>query len=152
MLALERRATVHETGAGGAVEVRSQPFGGAIRILNLNTVRNLLGAFHFDSERSLAEQISASLSDHQPGPYCGSFVFSTSILTTISFLRPIQGRELVEEFAETLRRDLKPQQYVCKPLTTIVENEATPTDNIHAKGIPTVGSTVFSKPPSRTRL
>ena len=44
----------------------------------------------------------------------------------------------MEEFAETLGINLKPEQYVFRPLTTIVENRAAPTDNIHAKGISTV--------------
>jgi hypothetical protein len=52
MLALERKATLHK----GEVEVKCQPFGGAIRILDLEAVHGLLGDFHFDSERSRAEQ------------------------------------------------------------------------------------------------
>jgi hypothetical protein len=138
MLALERRATLHETEAGRAVEVRSRPFGGAIRILNLNTVRNLLGAFHFDSERSLAEQDFRIVIRLTAWSLLRESCLQHINLDNDLILETNPRRELVEEFAETLRINLKPQQYVCKPLTTIVENEATPTDNIHAKGIPTV--------------
>ena len=41
MIALERRATLRETKSGPVVHIRSQPFGGAIRIRDLNAVREL---------------------------------------------------------------------------------------------------------------
>src|SRR3990170_5941352 len=56
MLALERKATLHEAENGRVIEVKSQPFGGAIRIRDLRTLRDLIGDFHFDSERSRSEQ------------------------------------------------------------------------------------------------
>ena len=56
MFALERKATLRRTEDGEAVRVKSQPFGGAIRILDLSVVQDLVGDFHFDSERSRAEQ------------------------------------------------------------------------------------------------
>jgi hypothetical protein len=49
---LERKATLRED----KVEVKSQPFGGAIRILDLDTIHDMIGDFHFDSERSRTEQ------------------------------------------------------------------------------------------------
>ncbi len=55
-LALERKATLHRAADDAAVRVRSQPFGGGIRILDLSAVHDLVGDFHFDSERSRAEQ------------------------------------------------------------------------------------------------
>src|SRR6266496_4462703 len=56
MLALERKATLYEAKNERVVEVKSQPFGGAIRILDLNMMRDLIGDFHFDSKRSRSEQ------------------------------------------------------------------------------------------------
>ena len=56
MLALERKATLHETESGRMVKVKSQPFGGAIRIRDLMTLHDLIGDFHFDSERSRSEK------------------------------------------------------------------------------------------------
>src|SRR5258706_13344807 len=56
MLALERKATLHEINSGHVVEVKSQPFGGAIRILELNASHDLFGDFLFDSQRSRSEQ------------------------------------------------------------------------------------------------
>jgi hypothetical protein len=45
---------------------------------------------------------------------------------------------LVEEFGETLGINLKSEQYVYSPVTTIVEGEAAATGNIYARGNPTV--------------
>jgi hypothetical protein len=45
---------------------------------------------------------------------------------------------LAEEFADALKINLQPEQYVSKPVATVVENEAMPTDNVHAEGAPTV--------------
>src|SRR5918999_609182 len=56
MLALERKATLLKTESGHAVEVITQPFGGAIRIRDLKMLRELIGDFHFDSEESRSEK------------------------------------------------------------------------------------------------
>jgi hypothetical protein len=45
---------------------------------------------------------------------------------------------LTEEFDDALKISLKPEQYVSKPVTTLTEDEAAPTENIHARGVPTV--------------
>ena len=39
MLALERKATLYETEHEHVIEVKSQPFGGAIRILDVDAIR-----------------------------------------------------------------------------------------------------------------
>ena len=53
MLALERKATVLK---GGSVNVRAQPFGGGVRILDPDPLKQILGEIEFDSERSKQEQ------------------------------------------------------------------------------------------------
>ncbi len=53
MLALERRATVRKDGS---VSIRSQPFGGGVRILNPAPLQAIIGKIQFDSERSKQEQ------------------------------------------------------------------------------------------------
>ncbi|HAV77574.1 MAG TPA: hypothetical protein DCX53_09510, partial [Anaerolineae bacterium] len=52
MLALERKATMYKD----EVEVWSQPFGGAIRILDEVAIYDSIREFNFDSERSRSEQ------------------------------------------------------------------------------------------------
>ena len=53
MLALERKATVLQDGS---VNVRAQPFGGGVKILDPNSLEELLGELRFDSERSKLEE------------------------------------------------------------------------------------------------
>ena len=43
-------------------------------------------------------------------------------------------RELVEEFDDALKIDLKTYQYIYQPVATIIEEDPAPTANIHAKG------------------
>jgi hypothetical protein len=54
MLALEWRDTLREGSL--AVAVKSQPFGGTIRILEPGLLRDAIGDFHFHIERSRPEQ------------------------------------------------------------------------------------------------
>lgn len=138
MLALERKATLHEKENERLVEVKSQPFGGAIRILDLNAVHDLIGDFHFDSARSRAEQDFRLLI--RPSSWSVLREFCIQHLSHIvdPILETDPTRELVEEFGDTLKINLQPGQYISKPVATVVENKATPTYNIHTKGILTV--------------
>jgi hypothetical protein len=138
MLALERKATLRETEDGRAVKIKSQPFGGAIRILNVDAVRDLLGDFHFGSERSLAEQDFRIFIQPEAWPVLREFCLEHINLDYDLILETSPRRELVEEFAETLSINLKSEQYVYSPATTIVEGEAAATDNVYARGNPTV--------------
>jgi len=45
---------------------------------------------------------------------------------------------LVEEFTDALKISLKPDQYILKPVATVVEDDPAPTENIHATGHLTV--------------
>ena len=44
------------------------------------------------------------------------------------------ARELSEEFADALTINLKPEQYVSRPVAIVVEEDPAPTENIHARG------------------
>jgi hypothetical protein len=134
MLALERKATLLDN----KVEVKSQPFGGAISILDVNAIHNLIGDFHFDSERSRSEQDFRLFI--RPSSWSAVREFCIQHLSRVddSILESDPARELAEEFHDALKINLKPEQYVSKPVATVVEDEAAPTENIRAKGIPTV--------------
>ncbi|HXD11811.1 MAG TPA: hypothetical protein VN653_17225 [Anaerolineales bacterium] len=134
MLALERKATLR----GTKVDVKSQPFGGAIRILDLDAMHDLIGDFHFDSERSRAEQDFRLFIRPSSWSVLREFCIQHLSLVDDSILETDPARELVEEFADALKINLQPEQYASKPAATVVEDESTPTENIHAKGIPTV--------------
>ncbi len=134
MLAVERKATLHEK----KVEVKSQPFGGAIRILDLNAMHDLIGDFHFDSERSRSEQDFRLFIRPSNWSVLREFCIQHLSLVDDPILETDPARELVEEFEDALKINLQPEQYVSKPVATVVEDEAAPTENIHARGIPTV--------------
>ncbi|HSB67043.1 MAG TPA: hypothetical protein VLD65_10715 [Anaerolineales bacterium] len=134
MLALERKATLREN----KVEVKSQPFGGAIRILDLDAIHDMIGDFHFDSERSRTDQDFRLFIRPSTWPVLREFCIQRLSLDNDPILETDPTRELVEEFADALKINLQPEQYASKPVATVVENEATPTENIHARGIHTV--------------
>lgn len=138
MLALERKATLREAEHEHIVEVKSQPFGGAIRILDVNAIHDLIGDFHFDSERSRSEQDFRLFI--QPSSWSVLREFCIQHLSRVddSILETDPTRELVEEFTDALKVNLQPEQYTCKPVGTVVENDPVPTENIRAQGIPTV--------------
>jgi len=145
MLALERKATLlfapaaASRGHGGApgkrfVNVKSQPFGGALRILDLHSLQSLIGHFHFDSEQSLSEQDFRIFIRPSAWKTVQQFCLQHFIHADNPILESGPGRELVEEFAETLKTDLKPDQFTWEPVGTIIENTPSPTENVYARG------------------
>lgn len=137
MLALERKATLHEAKSGGVVEVKSQPFGGAIRISDLHAIHDLIGDFNFDSERSRSEQDFRIFIRPSDWSAVREFCIEHLNCADDPFLETDPRRELVEEFADALKMNLKPDQYIHKPVATVIEDDPSPTENIHAKGYPT---------------
>lgn len=138
ILALERKATLHESKTGRHVEIKSQPFGGAIRIQNLNLLKDAIGDFQFDSDRSRSEQDFRILINPLHWEAVREFCIQQFNRDDDSILETNPGRELAEEFYDALGVNIKPEQYISMPVTTIIENKAMPTRNIHAMGIPTV--------------
>src|SRR3990172_1141925 len=138
MLALERKATLHKAESGRVVEVKSQPFGGAIRILDLRALRELIGDFHFDNERSRSEQDFRIFIRPSDWDVVRDFCIQHFSRVDDPILETDPRRELAEEFADALKINLTPDQYILKPVGTVVEGDPAPTENIHAKGILTV--------------
>jgi hypothetical protein len=138
MLALERKATLRRAEDRLQVRVKSQPFGGAIRILDLSALQDVVGDFHFDSERSQAEEDFRIFI--RPAFWSSLRVFCLEHIVRDDdpTLETSPSRELAEEFAETLSVNLRLHQYVCKPVTNVVEDRVKLTDNIYALGSRTV--------------
>jgi hypothetical protein len=138
MLALERKATLIANEDERRVLVKAQPFGGAIRFLKLTPLQTLIGDFHFDSERSRSEQdfrLFIRPSDWDTiREFCRRYLEHEDD----AVLESDPVRELAEEFADTLAIELRPEQYIAKPLRTVVENGPARTQNIYAEGYPTV--------------
>jgi hypothetical protein len=134
MLALERKATLHESENGSEVRVKSQPFGGAIRINDLNQLRDLVGEFHFDSQKSQFEQDFRIFVRPSDWPAVREFCMEQFHRADGLYLETDPTRELVEEFVDALKMELKPDQYTYRPVATVVEENPTPTANVHSKG------------------
>ena len=134
MLALERKATLLKDESERSVEVIAQPFGGAIRLLDPKALRDLIGDFHFDSEESHSEQDFRIFIRPSDWEAVQGFCINHFRDIDNCVLEADPTRELAEEFADALQISLKPDQYVLKPLGTIVEDDPVPTENIHARG------------------
>lgn len=136
MLALEHKATL--LPGEERVVVKAQPFGGAVRILDLQALRSLIGDFHFDSERSRSEQDFRLFIRPSDWKAVRDFCLREFGRVEDSALESDPGRELVEEFQDALGIELRPDQYMVEPAGTVLENEPARTRNVRAAGWPTV--------------
>jgi hypothetical protein len=134
MLALERKATLFENESGQFVDVKAQPFGGAIQIGDPGMMRDLIGDFHFDSEQSRSEKDFRLFIRPADWEAFREFCLHHFNDPDDPILESNPTRELTEEFAETLEIDLKPDQYNYKILRNIVEDTPSPTDNFYIRG------------------
>jgi hypothetical protein len=138
ILALERRATLREDRPERAVEIKSQPFGGAIRIHDLDPLQNLIGDFHFDSEESRSEQDFRLFIRPSAWEIVRQFCLQHLNDASSLVLESDPQRELTEEFAEAIGIHLQSDQYTYRIIGTVVENDPSPTDNSYARNFPTV--------------
>lgn len=138
MLALERIATLRQSGGRPQVTVIAQPLGGAVRLLDPLALKKRIGNFHYDSEESREEEdfriqihpasweaIKDICRRHFDGTSTGILDFSPQ-------------RELAEEFEDALRIKLHSDQYQFNQQGLVLENIATETTNVHAERNPTV--------------
>ena len=138
MLALERKATVLAAENGHAVEVLTQPFGGAIRIRDLKKLRNRIGDFHFDSEESRIEQDFRLFVPPSNWETIQRFCLQHLGVADNTVIETGPRRELTEEFADALKIRLRPDQYDLEPEGFIVEEDPAPTWNVNSRGSLTV--------------
>jgi hypothetical protein len=134
ILALERKATLRKHEGGHYVDVKAQPFGGAIQIRDLRMLRNTIDDFHFDSEQSRSEQDFRIFIRPSAWEIVRQFCLQHFSQANDSLLESDPTRELSEEFAGVLEINLSSDQFVCKPVGTIVEDSPSPTENIYARG------------------
>jgi hypothetical protein len=138
MLALERKATLLGSEGEHFVDVKSQPFGGAMRLLDLDALQKRIGEFHFDSEESRAERDFRIFIRPAVWATIREFCLEYFRQPNDAILESDPTRELTEEFYDTLEIHLKPDQYTCEAIGTLIEENPSPTENIHARGYPTV--------------
>ena len=134
MLALERKATLWEAENNRIVDVKAQPFGGAIQIHDSQRLRDLIGHFHFDSERSRSERDFRIFIQPSAWQTVREFCLRHFNQTEYPILEGDPMRELVEEFRATLGVSLKPNQIIARPAVILIENTPAPTENVYAKG------------------
>jgi len=135
MLALERKATVLQDGR---VNVRAQPFGGGVKILNPNPLEELIGEIQFDSTRSKQEQDFRILIQPSQWEAVKQYCLLHLQDPNDAEIESAPDRELVEEFEETMGVDLKRSQYVVEPIGLVVESTPVWTENWYARGFLTV--------------
>jgi len=137
MLALEHKATLVPGDTSPQIIIKAQPFGGAIRILDLNLVGQIAGTFNFDSEKSRSEQDFRIYIKPSIWEAVRDFCIQQMRTGASSVLEHDPARELTEEFEDALEIQLKPGQYTLNPTGIVLENEPTPTANPRAAGYPT---------------
>jgi hypothetical protein len=138
MLALERTATLQELDGKKEVVVKAKPFGGGVRLTNPLALKELIGDFNYDSERS-RQEMDFRIQVHPASwgkikEICGSFLKGNEW----DILDPSPERELAEEFQDSLRAEITPDQYHLKPKGIIIEDTPVETKNVRATGLPTV--------------
>lgn len=137
-LALERKATLHEVEHAEVVAIRAQPFGGAVRILDIRAFHELIGDFHFDNEGSRAENDLRIFIRPSSWPEVSSVCIEHLSRERDPLLESDPERELTEELHDALKIMLNTAQYTRKPIGTIVEGQPRPSENPRAWGYPTV--------------
>lgn len=135
MLALERKATVLKDGS---VNVRAQPFGGGVKILDAKLLEELIGKIQFDSERSKQEQDFRILIEPSQWEAVKQYCLQHLAHPDDLMLESSPDRELVEEFEETMGVDLKSSQYTVEPMGFVIEDQPVFTENWYSRGFPTV--------------
>lgn len=137
MLALERKATLYKEEEVNRITVSAQPFGGAVRILDVHALRNVIGEFNFDSHRSQAERDFRLFIRPEVWPHLRAFCLAHLSPDAGLVLDSDPGRELREEFHDTLGVELQADQYTCTPVGLAVQGSPQVTSNPRARGYPT---------------
>ena len=135
MLALERQGTVLDDGS---VNVRGQPFGGGIHILNPTPLQKIIGKIQYDSERSKTEQDFRILIPPSKWELIKEYCIRHLKDEEDIDLETEPDRELTEEFFETIKVKLNPGQYSVQPQGFVIENNPVRSENAHARGQLTV--------------
>ena len=138
MLALERTATLRQIEGRSEVIVKAKPFGGAVRLINPQALKERIGNFHYDSERSREEGDFRILI--RPASWETVKEICQKHLDQIEngILDSSPHRELAEEFEDTLHTKITQNEYQLKPRGIIVENVPIKTHNVRTESLLTV--------------
>jgi hypothetical protein len=139
LLVLERAATLQEGQDRPAVVVTAKPFGGALRLRDVGPLQAAIGEFQFDSPRSRQEADFRILIREEDWPRVQAFCLSHLRREEDGALEASPERELVEEFHNSLKISVPPEQaWTLTPLDVVIEARPAPTDSPRAPGLSTV--------------
>jgi len=138
MLALERTATLLTNKRQTQVVVKAKPFGGAVRLTDPQKLKDLIGDFHYDSERSYQEGDFRIQINPTSWKIIKEICKERFKKTEPGILDFNPEYELAEEFEDLLKIKLTTDQYNLKQRELIIEDLPVKTENIHVKGLPTL--------------
>jgi hypothetical protein len=134
MLALERTATMQENQGKTQVLVKAKPFGGAVRLVDVQALRDLIGDFHYDSQRSRREADMRIQIDPGSWERVKQLCWEQLRNPESGILDYSPDRELEEEFTDTLHLEITQYQYQVKLRTMIFEDQPVKTENVRTPG------------------
>lgn len=137
-LALERKANLYDDKERGSVEVKAQPFGGGVRILDINGLHGLIGDFHFDSERSRTEGDFRLFIQPERWQTLKAYCIEQFKRGDERVFDTDPGRELSEEICDTLNAQLSPSSYTSRATGIVIEDLPRATENPRARSYATV--------------
>ncbi|MGZ9222203.1 MAG: hypothetical protein ACXW4Q_08850 [Anaerolineales bacterium] len=137
ILALERKATILEDGGGRFVDVKAQPFGGALQIRDPEKLQDRIGDYHFDSAQSRSAQDFRIFIQPSAWKSVQQFCLRHFRHGNDLVLESDPRRELVEEFADAMDISLNSDQLSYKSVGMVIEQAPSPTENVYARGSPT---------------
>jgi hypothetical protein len=138
MLALERAATLQAGEEPSDIAVTTKPFGGAVRLISPHTLKDVIGDFHYDSDRSRHEGDFRIQINPDSWQMIKEICRQNAKETGRRILDSSPERELAEEFEDCLKIRITPDQYDLQPRDLVVEEIPLETDNMRARGVPTV--------------
>jgi hypothetical protein len=137
MLALERVATLLDVDGRAGVRVQAKPFGGAVRLSDPQALRQRIGNFNYDSERS-REEGDFRLQIRPTSWEKVKQICRDHLRERAGILDTSPQRELEEEFEDSVHVRIAPAQYRLKSLGLLVEDTPRGTPSVRATGRPTV--------------
>lgn len=138
MLALERTAALKQINGKAEVVVKTKPFGGGIRITDAKALKQNIGEFNYDSERSKREEDFRILIRPESWSKIKEICKEHLKKSGKKFIDTTPDRELAEEFEDSLKIILNPNKYNLKLLGMVTEEKPSETNSVRAQGISTV--------------
>ena len=138
MLVLERTATLRTDKSKPEIIVKAKPFGGGVRLNKPLELKKHIGRYHYDSERSREQEDFRIMIDPGQWGKVKEICYEHLKENEMAILDPSPVRELEEEFEDSLDVRISEKEYELALKGMIVEDVAFDTDNVNARGLPTV--------------